>query len=294
MKLVIQIPCLNEAETLPATIAALPRAVPGFDEVELLVIDDGSTDGTAAVALHCGVDHVLRMNGNRGLARAFVAGLMAATDRGADLVVNTDADNQYCGECVFDLVRPILEGKADMVIGARPIAAIRHFSPLKKWLQGTGSRVVRAVCGADIRDAPSGFRAVSRNAALRLNVFGDFTYTIETVIQAALCNLRVMSVPVRTNPPDPAEPAVQKQPELYRQVLCDDRERVHSLSPGSVLRRCRRGLHGTRVGPRAAVPVHVLRGRGKWTPSVSDCMRYFDTDRSVYDPGWGCRVLTND
>lgn len=201
MKLIIQIPCLNEAETLPATLATLPRQVDGFDEVEVLVIDDGSTDGTAAIAQAHGAHHVVRMNGNQGLARAFMAGVVAATDLGADVIVNTDADNQYRSEFIPALVRPILEGTADLVIGARPVHSIRHFSPVKRFLQAIGSRVVRVVCGADVRDAPSGFRALSRHAALRLNVFGDFTYTIETAIQAGLSNLRVISVPVQVNPP---------------------------------------------------------------------------------------------
>jgi glycosyltransferase involved in cell wall biosynthesis len=193
MKLIIQIPCLNEAQSLPATLAALPRQVDGFD--------DGSMDGTAVVAREYGADHVVRMNGHQGLARSFVAGLVAATDRGADVVVNTDADNQYRAEFIPALVRPIIEGRADIVIGARPVGAIRHFSPLKRLLQRAGSRVVRSVCGADVRDAPSGFRAMSRHAALRLNVFGDFTFTLETAIQAGLSNLRVASVPVQVNLP---------------------------------------------------------------------------------------------
>lgn len=201
MKLVVQIPCLNEAETLPVTLAALPRRVDGFDAVEILVVDDGSTDGTAAVARAHGADHVVRMHGHQGLARAFMAGLVAATDLGADVIVNTDADNQYRPEFIPTLVRPILDGEADLVIGARPVRTIRHFSSAKRALQAVGSRVVQAVCGADVRDAPSGFRAMSRHAALRLNVFGDFTYTIETAIQAGLSNLRVVSVPVQVNPP---------------------------------------------------------------------------------------------
>ena len=166
-----------------------------------MVIDDGSTDGTAEVARALGVDHIVRMNGRQGLARAFMAGLVAAAERGADIIVNTDADNQYCAADIGPLIAPLLADRADIVIGARPIQAIRHFSPLKRALQGLGSRAVRTLSGADVRDAPSGFRALTRDAALRLNVFGDFTYTIETVIQAGLSNLRIASVPVRVNAP---------------------------------------------------------------------------------------------
>ncbi len=201
MKLIVQIPCFNEAETLPVTLAALPRSVAGFDSVEILVVDDGSTDGTAEVALANGADYIVRMHGNQGLARAFMAGLIAATERGADVVVNTDADNQYRADFIPALVGPILADAADMVVGARPIASVQHFSPLKRILQIAGSRVVRAISGADVRDAPSGFRAMSRHAALHLNVFGNFTYTLETVIQAGLSSLRIVSVPVQVNPP---------------------------------------------------------------------------------------------
>ena len=200
MKLVIQIPCLNERDTLPETLAALPTQVDGFDEIEVLVIDDGSTDGTAAVARQHGA-HVVRLHGHQGLARAYMTGLMAAVERGADVIVNTDADNQYDAANIPDLVRPILDDQADIVIGARPVGAIAHFSPVKRLLQRLGSWVVRTVSGSAVVDAPSGFRAVTRDAALRLNVFGRFTYTLETVIQAGLNNLRVVSVPIRVNPP---------------------------------------------------------------------------------------------
>lgn len=201
MKLVIQIPCYNEQEMLPTTLAALPTHVEGFDIVEVLVIDDGSTDKTAEVALRHGAHAVIRLHGHQGLARAFMAGLEAALDRRADVIVNTNADNQYHAGDIPALVRPIVDDAADMVIGARPVREINHFSPMKRVLQALGSRVVKAVSGGDVRDAPSGFRAISRHAALRLNVFGRFTYTLETAIQAGLNNLRVVSVPVRVNPP---------------------------------------------------------------------------------------------
>jgi glycosyltransferase involved in cell wall biosynthesis len=201
MKLIVQIPCFNEAATLPATVAAIPRAVPGFDRVELLVIDDGSTDGTGQVARAVGVDHVLRLTHNQGLARAFSRGVAHAVGLGADVIVNTDADNQYRAEDVAALVRPITAGAADLVVGARPLNANPYFSRAKRWLQLVGSGVVRAVSGTPVADATSGFRAMTRDAALRLCVFGGFTYTLETVIQAGLNNLRVVSVPVRVNPP---------------------------------------------------------------------------------------------
>lgn len=199
MKLIIQIPCLNEAETLPITLTDLPTAVAGFDAVEWLIIDDGSTDATAAVARAHGVHHVVRHTRNQGLAKAFMNGLRAATDLGADVIVNTDADNQYCADDIPKLVAPILAGHADIVVGARPIATIEHFSPAKKFLQKLGSWVVRVVSRTDIPDAPSGFRAMSREAAKRLMVFNDYTYTLETIIQAGQRNMAIVSVPIRVN-----------------------------------------------------------------------------------------------
>lgn len=200
MKLIIQIPCFNEAETLAIALAALPRKVPGFDQVEWLIIDDGSTDNTARVAEENGVDHIIRHPKNQGLARGFMTGLNACLRLGADVIVNTDADNQYNADDIPVLVEPILNGQADIVVGARPIESIKHFSPLKKALQKIGSWVVRVASKTDIPDAPSGFRAISAEAALRLNVFNNYTYTLETIIQAGQKNIPITWVPVKTNP----------------------------------------------------------------------------------------------
>ncbi|NOY54212.1 MAG: glycosyltransferase family 2 protein [Deltaproteobacteria bacterium] len=199
MKLMIQIPCYNEEGTLAITLSELPRRVPGFDSVEWLVIDDGSTDATAEVASANGVDHIVRLPRNQGLARAFMAGLDACIRAGADVIVNTDADNQYCAGDIPSLVAPVLSGQAEIVVGARPIDEIKHFSLLKRYLQRLGSRIVRGVSKTEIKDAPSGFRAMSRDAAMRMNVFNEYTYTLETLIQAGQKNMAVMSVPVRVN-----------------------------------------------------------------------------------------------
>ena len=200
MKLIIQIPCLNEEETLPATLADLPREVAGFDEVQWLVIDDGSTDRTVEVARECGVDHIVRLTNNRGLAAGFQAGLDACLKLGADVIVNTDADNQYRGEDIALLVAPIVDGDAEMVVGDREVSEIAHFSPAKKALQSIGSWVVRRLSGTGVTDATSGFRAYSREAALQLVVVDNFTYTLESLIQAGKTRIAVDEVPVRTNP----------------------------------------------------------------------------------------------
>jgi glycosyltransferase involved in cell wall biosynthesis len=200
MKLIIQIPCLNEEATLPATIADLPREIPGIDEVELLVIDDGSTDRTVEVARECGVDHIVRLTNNKGLAAGFQAGLDACLKLGADVVVNTDADNQYRGADVTKLVAPIVAGQADMVVGDRRVSQIDHFSGSKKGLQRIGSWVVRRLSGTDITDATSGFRSYNREAALQLLVVDNFTYTLESLIQAGKMRVAVDEVEVETNP----------------------------------------------------------------------------------------------
>jgi glycosyltransferase involved in cell wall biosynthesis len=200
MKLIIQIPCLNEEATLPQTIAALPRQVDGVEEVELLVIDDGSTDRTVEVARECGVEHIVRLTNNRGLAAAFQAGLDACLKLGADVIVNTDADNQYSGADVPKLVAPILAGEADMVVGDRRVATIAHFSGAKKALQRVGSWVVRRLSDTAIADTTSGFRAYNREAALSLVVTDNFTYTLESLIQAGKMLVAVEGVEIATNP----------------------------------------------------------------------------------------------
>lgn len=198
-KLIIQIPCLNEAETLPATLADLPRGIAGIDRIEWLVIDDGSDDATAQVARAHGVDHVIRFRTRKGLAAAFMAGLDAAVRLGADYIVNTDADNQYAGADVAALVQPLLDGAADVVIGDRNVATLRRMPPLKRWLQRIGSWVVRQVSNTKVPDATSGFRAYTREAALRQTVVSDFSYTLETIIQAGRKRMAIAHVPVTTN-----------------------------------------------------------------------------------------------
>ena len=200
MKLIIQIPCFNEEATLPLTIADLPREVPGVDVVEWLIVDDGSSDRTAEVARELGVDHVVSHPHNRGLAAAFLTGLDACLRAGADVIVNTDADNQYQGASIPDLVAPVLTGDAEMVVGERPIESIDDFSRTKKFLQRVGSSVVRRFSGTGVRDAASGFRAYSRDAAMRVQVFGRYTYTMETIVQAGWNGIAVTSVPVGVNP----------------------------------------------------------------------------------------------
>ena len=198
-KLIIQIPCYNEEATLGATLADLPRHLPGIDTVEWLIIDDGSRDQTIEVAKASGVDHIVRHPKNQGLAKAFMSGLRASLAAEADIIVNTDADNQYCADDIPHLIEPILLKQAEIVVGARPITNIPHFSPIKKALQRLGSYVVRLASNTNIPDAPSGFRAFSREAAYQINVFDNYTYTLETIIQAGQKGMAITSVPVRVN-----------------------------------------------------------------------------------------------
>ena len=200
MRLIIQIPCFNEEKTLPAVIKDLPKKIEGISAIETLVIDDGSTDKTVAVARSLGVNHIVSLTKHRGLAYAFKTGIDKAIELGADIIVNTDGDNQYNGEDITLLVEPVYKAKADIAIGCRDMSQIRHFSFIKRWLQALGSRVVRRFSRTDVVDATSGFRAYSRDAAMRMNIFSDYTYTLESIIQAGKNNLHIESVRIRTNP----------------------------------------------------------------------------------------------
>ena len=199
MKLIIQIPCFNEELTLPQTLADLPTSIDGVDVIEYLIVDDGSTDRTVEVARELGVHHIVRNTKNIGLARTFRRALEASLSKGADIIVNTDGDNQYAGADIAQLVQPIVRGEADIVVGDRKTGAISHFSPLKRLLQAVGSKVVRTLSGVDVPDAVSGFRAISRQSAFRLNIVSPFSYTTEMLIQAGKKHMAVASVPVRTN-----------------------------------------------------------------------------------------------
>ena len=200
MKLIVQIPCYNEEKTLPQTVADIPRVIPGIDTVEILIIDDGSSDRTVEVAKELGIDHIVSNTSNQGLARSFRIGLDACLRHGADIIVNTDGDNQYAGKDIPKLIQPILDDQAEIVIGDRQTAQISHFSPIKKILQWLGSRVVRILSGVQVPDAVSGFRAISRSAAIRLNIVSTYTYTIEMLIQAGNKQMAVVHIPVDTNP----------------------------------------------------------------------------------------------
>ena len=214
MKVIIQIPCYNEETTLPETVRDLPSELPGVDEIEVLVVDDGSVDDTATVACDLGVDHVVRMKQNQGLAYAFMAGLDVALESGADIIVNTDADNQYRGADIKRLIKPLLEGKADIAVGDRGVATLEHFSRIKRLLQRWGSWVVEKAAGISIPDATSGFRAFTREAAMRLTVLSDYTYTLVTMIQAGARRMAVTYVPIQTNPSTRQSRLIQSIPSF--------------------------------------------------------------------------------
>lgn len=219
MKLLVQIPCYNEAETLPKAVADIPRSIDSVDEIELLVIDDGSIDRTSEVARELGVDHIVRHKNNQGLARAFRTGLDTCLRLGADVIVNTDGDNQYAGQDIAALIQPIIDGRADIVIGDRQTGNIAHFSPVKRRLQWLGSAVVRQLSRTDVADAVSGFRAMSRDAAMRLNIISPFSYTIEMVIQAGRKRMAVASVPVHTNQVDRPSRLARSIPAFVQRSL---------------------------------------------------------------------------
>lgn len=263
MKLIIQIPCYNEEQTLKATLDELPRRVAGFDEVEWLVINDGSTDQTANIARQYGVDRIVSHAVNRGLSRAFLTGLEACLARGADVIVNTDADNQYCAADISELVKPILSGQADMVIGARPIGAIQEFSLVKKWLQRLGSRVVRRVSRTTVEDATSGFRAFSRAAAQQLHVFNSYTYTLETIIQAGLSGLEIKSIPVRVNPPVRQSRLVQSVPSYIRRSVMTIFRILVTYRPFAFFTVCGMGFFGPGFALGMRFTVAYLEGAGQ-------------------------------
>jgi glycosyltransferase involved in cell wall biosynthesis len=219
VKLIIQVPCYNEELTLPVTLSALPRKIPGIETIEWLIVDDGSRDQTLKVARVQGVHHIIRLPRHEGLAKAFLAGIDACLKAGADIIVNTDADNQYCADDIPKLIAPILDRRADIVIGARPIAAIQHFSILKKYLQWLGSHIIRVLSNTDVVDAPSGFRAMSRHAAMQLHIFNKYTYTVESIIQAGQKGMTVISVPIRVNAPLRPSRLVRSIPDYVRRQM---------------------------------------------------------------------------
>lgn len=267
MKVIIQIPCLNEEATLPATLADLPRSIAGVDSIETLVIDDGSTDATVDVARECGVDHILTLTTNRGLATGFQAGLDACLKLGADIIVNTDADNQYAGADIEKLVRPILEGRAEMVVGDRDVAAIEHFSPSKKALQKVGSWVVRRLSGTGITDATSGFRAYDREAALQLMVVDNFTYTLESLIQAGKTRVALDEVRIETNP-------------KTRESRLFDSTSGYVRRNGLAILRIYTRYEPLKVFSILAL-VALIAALGAWTPFLSDWIINGDRDGHI-------------
>ncbi len=276
MKLIIQIPCYNEANTLETALNALPRHIEGIDLIEYLIINDGSQDNTVEVAERWGINYIVNFKQNRGLAKGFMAGLDACLRNGADIIVNTDADNQYCGQDIEKLIQPILDQKADIVIGERPIDQTAHFSPLKKKLQHLGSWVVRIASHSEIPDAPSGFRAYSREAAMRLNVINEYTYTLETIVQAGQSRIAMTSVPIRTN--DELRPSrlfnsmfgyVKKSMlTIVRAFLMYKPLRFFTLLGG--------GIFYPRICTRTSVSDFSDSGKWRWAYTVIDPCQFID------------------
>ena len=262
MKLIVQIPCFDEQATLPETIADIPRTIPGIDRVEVLVVDDGSRDGTAEAARRAGADHVVRHPRNRGLGRAFQTGLQASLRLGADLIVNTDADHQYPGSAIPALVRPILEGRADLVVGDRQTQQVPHFSPAKRLLQRLGSAFVRRLSGTNVPDAVSGFRAVSRSAARRINIVSSFSYTIEMLIQAGKERMAVVSVPVAVNPQTRPSRLFRSVPQFLAQSLVTALRTYTMYKPLRVFSIVGALLLFLGAAPVARFLVFYLRGEG--------------------------------
>jgi Glycosyl transferase family 2 len=267
MKLIVQIPCLNEEETLPGTLAELPREVEGFDRVEWLVVDDGSIDRTAEVARENGVEHLVRLTNNKGLAAAFQAGLDAGLKLGADVIVNTDADNQYSAADIPKLIEPILAGRADMVVGDRRVQTIEHFSPTKKLLQRLGSAVVRRASGTRVPDTTSGFRAYNREAALQLLVVNNYTYTLESLIQAGKGLVAIEDVPISTNP------------QMRESRLIGSTSKYVRRSALAIVRAYVR--HEPLRVFMVAAAIFTLLALGAWTPFMADLILNGDSSGHI-------------
>lgn len=263
-KLIIQIPCYNEGETLTPTLESLPRLMPGFDKVEWLVVDDGSTDNTVEIARRLGVDHIVRHNRNRGLARAFTTALSAALDAGADAIVNTDGDNQYNADDIPALLAPITAGRADIVIGTRPVNALVNYGPGKRLLHRIGRTLMRLVTGADIQDPPSGFRAFSREAAEQVNIFGGYTHTLETILQAAAGGLTLASVPVRVNGPLRSSRLIRNLPSYVLNTAASALRTALTYHPGTAFLASAVvfGLAGVAIGLRFLYFFFTVGGAG--------------------------------
>ena len=290
VKLIIQIPCYNEADTLPATVAALPRKITGIDQIEVLVINDGSEDATAVVAREAGVHHILDLRQHVGLAAAFVAGLEACLARGADIIVNTDADNQYNADDIPRLVEPILAGRAELVIGDRGVATLEEFSPVKRFLQRLGSRVIAAASGVSTPDATSGFRAISRDAALRTLVLSEYSYTLETLIQAGARKTAIEYVSVRTNPQTRPSRLMRGIPDYLVNSAATIIRAYTMYRPPAVIYRAQPPAHHRGPHSRDSLCLFLPDRAGWWKNPIADSGSDPDYRRLPGDADWpGCR-----